>query len=130
MTIIEAVVGLIKAASIVELSGSVNKVFQYEMPHATDIGVLVIPVLESFLTREDTPGYFTGEFLVVVRHNSIEKAINLSKLVASSIDLYGVSTADYNIRRVRPLNLPFPFPRSVGDKYEVMIQSAIAFSEK
>ena len=130
MTIIEAIADLIDAAAIPGLTGSTNRVFVYSMPSDTDYGVLVIPVPESFVIREYTPGYLSGEFMVVIRHESIEESIDMATLIAAAIDVSNSQSAAYDIKRCRPTNLPFPFPRSEGDNYEALVQGVIHFAEK
>ena len=128
--IIETIGDLIAAEGISSLAGSTNRVFLYEMPPTLDYGVLLVPVPNSFRIRHDTPGYLSGAFMVVVRHNDLESALSLGDELRAAINKRNVDTTDFFIQQMVPMEVPYAFPRSEGDKYEVLVAGEIWYSEK
>jgi hypothetical protein len=132
--IYDDIADVLAAATLPDID-SASQIFVYSMPADVSVGILLAPIPNTFYVNDEMPGYYRGEFLVVVRHKTQEQAQTLAEAISGRPSAPGaLDTKEYQgngrfIKRMKATTLPHAFPRSDGDFYEFLIQAFIVFTE-
>ena len=112
--------------------GKLSKtLFMQMMPASCREGILLRAPLTGTTINHELPGFYKGEFQMIVRSTSYEDGEDLAKKVvaALTIELTGTVVGSQTFNYCRPRTLPVAFPLSVGDLIEYNVTFDACYTE-
>ena len=99
-----------------------GQVFALEMPEDLSECAVVIPSQEGLRCEKSLPGYWKGEYLLVVRTRELANAMNLASEAVQILTLDNKVIGGCKIVTSYAEVTPTPFPRNDAGTYEVAVE--------
>lgn len=101
--------------------------FLQMLPAQAQAGTLLRNTLSPPVVNYEIPGYFHGEFQLIVRGSGYVTGPALIEEIIKVITLQETQLDGYYIRYARPQTLPVSFPMSKGNLVETSVTFDICF---
>lgn len=103
-------------------------VFINQMPEDAEKSILLADPLSGIMVDHELPGYYQGQFDLVVRHSNYQQGEQLCKDAVAAIKMENVTIDAVRFLYLRDNHLPVSFPSSKADFIEFSVNCSFTCS--